>query len=171
MEEKIADCYSQSNAKLDLRHSPYRSESERIVAGIFENEGIRFEYEAPLSVDVNDDSYRERRIWRPDFYIHDLDVIVEYVGLPDDEEYMEGIRKKEKVYEEMGLRVAWIYPEDIWDEADGKYRKKENASEVVLDKVYSIVQRGSARADYYSSGITDFGNRSTLDWSRHSQIS
>ncbi|WP_145112883.1 PDDEXK family nuclease [Gimesia panareensis] len=147
-----------SDSKDAFNRVTYRSESERIVAGIFEEEDIRFKYEAPLSVDVDDKGYQERRTWHPDFYIHDLDVIVEYVGLPDDEEYMEGIHKKEKVYEEMGLKVAWIYPEDIWDESNGKYWKKENASEMVLNKVYEAARSGSAKSNLYGFG-RDYGKQ------------
>lgn len=98
----------------------------------------------------------------PDFYLNDLGVIVEYVGMPDDEEYMKGIHKKEIVYEEMGVDVIWIYPEDIWDESNGKYWQKENASAIVLNKVYDALRSGSVKADLYGSKSRDFGNRSGL---------
>ena len=80
--------------------------------------------------------------WHPDFHLHDSGVIVEYVGRPDDEEYMKGVEKKMRVYEKMGANVVWLYPEDIWEASSGKYRKREDAEANVLGKIYSAIIAG-----------------------------
>jgi len=116
----------------------YKSYSEKIVAGALESQGIRFAYEDPLEVK---DVYGKKRTWHPDFHLKDLGIILEYVGRPDDKGYMEGIRKKEKVYAAEGVKVVWIYPADIWEEADG-YRIRKDAEENILNKVYAEMRSG-----------------------------
>lgn len=48
---------------------------------------------------------------RPDFYLPELDVYVEYWGL-DTAEYKIGMLKKQQLYQQEGKRLISIYPED-----------------------------------------------------------
>ena len=58
-------------------------------------------------------------------------------GMPDDEAYREGIEKKKEVYDQMGITVIWLYPEDLWEQtADRKYGKlRDDATEYILSKI------------------------------------
>ena len=44
---------------------------------------------------------------------HHGGLIVEYVGMPDLPDYMEGIRHKERVYAANGLPALFLYPDDL----------------------------------------------------------
>ena len=121
---------------------PYKSQSERIIAGMLDRQGIRFTYEDAVYVEDSSGNAKQR-IWHPDFHLHDSGVIVEYVGRPADEEYMKGIEKKMRVYEKMGVNVVWLYPEDIWETEEGNNRKREDAEENVLSKIYAATLAAS----------------------------
>ena len=128
---------SSQNLYTNAKTPKYKSASEAIVADILEREGIKFTYEDGLLVKDQTNGAPKEKIWHPDFHLHDSDILVEYVGLPDDKEYMKGIEKKKKVYAEMGKTVVWLFPEDVWDNSDGTYRKRQDAEENVLNKIYA----------------------------------
>lgn len=120
--------------------SPYRSRSEQIIADILENDDIRFGYEDALHVPREYAGSKSDRTWHPDFHLRDLGVIVEYAGMPDDEEYMKGVERKKEVYDQMGATVIWLYPEDLWERtADQKYGKlRDDAVEHILSKIGKV---------------------------------
>lgn len=124
--------------------SPYRSQSEAVVADILESNGIRFGYEDDLHVPKKYTSERTDRIWHPDFHLYDSGIIVEYVGRTDDPEYMKGIDKKRIVYEKMGLTVVWLYPDDLWERTgDNPYGKlRDDVEEQVISKIDKVVKGG-----------------------------
>lgn len=49
---------------------------------------------------------------RPDFYLPQLDVYIEYWGL-DTTDYKIGMLKKQKLYQQQGKRLISLYPEDL----------------------------------------------------------
>ncbi|MBL4653824.1 MAG: hypothetical protein JKY53_13320 [Flavobacteriales bacterium] len=131
--------YSTLEELTEGKNNPkYKSYSEEIVGDAIENAGIRFNYEKGVFIVDNSNEEQQVRLWYPDFYLPELDIILEYVGMPDNEEYMKGIAKKKQVYDDMDLSVVWIYPNDIWEESDGKYSKRRNVHEVILSKIYDI---------------------------------
>ena len=133
--------------------SPYRSGSEQIIAGILKRDDIRFSYEDELCVPREYTDGKSNRIWHPDFHLHYSGIIIEYVGMPDDEEYMKGIERKKEVYEKMDLPVVWLYPEDLWEQTeDKKYGKlRDDVEENVLSKIYEFVRESGRNAKPYSS--------------------
>lgn len=113
----------------------YRSYSEQMIGDTLENAGIKFVYEDRVYVEEGDE--KRGRLWYPDFHLTDSGVFIEYVGRPDDKEYMKGIEKKKEVYLRMGANVVWLYPEDIWDESDGRYEVRKDAENHILKSVHA----------------------------------
>jgi hypothetical protein len=97
-------------ARLARLEPPYRSRGEAQVGRLLDRYGIPFFHEYPTMV-LDRGRYR---IWHPDFTLpHHGGLIVEYAGMPDRPDYMEGIRHKERVYAANGLRALFLYPDDL----------------------------------------------------------
>jgi len=101
--------------QLTINGETVKSGGERLIADYFHEHDIKYEYEKP----ANDSS--NRRISRPDFYLPEYDVYVEYWGMVNAEErrkrqeYVRGMEWKMARYSENGLRFISIYPEDLGD--------------------------------------------------------
>ena len=96
--------------RLDPLEPPYRSRGEAQVGRLLDRYGIPFFYEQPLLVL---DRGRYRR-WHPDFTLPTYGgLILEYAGMPDVPDYMEGIRHKVRVYAANGLPALFLYPGDL----------------------------------------------------------
>lgn len=90
-----------------------KSGGERMIADhLFKNK-IRYEYEKPAKGRSN------RTISRPDFYLPDYDVYIEYWGMVDTQdgndrkEYVRSMKWKMGRYRENDIRVVSIYPDEI----------------------------------------------------------
>lgn len=88
--------------------SGYRSRGEAKIASLLEENDISFTYER--SVPVIDNG--KLRVWHPDFVLNSR-LVLEYFGMEGDEEYDAGTRHKLRVYEENGIDVIAVYPEDL----------------------------------------------------------
>ena len=142
LERKVNDerpVYDNSSYRDGLEDERYKSKSERIIGSILNKQGVRFVYEDRLYVEEGGNGDEKGRLWYPDFHLSETGVIVEYVGKPDDKEYMAGIERKKLVYERLGINVVWIQREDIWEVSNGKYRKRKDAEENVMRKIYSKI--------------------------------
>lgn len=96
---------------------PYRSRGEAKVGRMLDRYGIPFFYEMPLIV-LDRGTHRR---WHPDFTLPAYGgLIVEYAGMPDVPEYMQGIRYKRRVFEANGIQAVFLYPSDLarphWEE-------------------------------------------------------
>jgi hypothetical protein len=100
-----------------------KSGGERILADYFYRNKIRYEYEKAAIGDSG------RMISRPDFYLPDYDVYVEYWGMADTEdskerkEYARSMELKMARYRENGIKFISIYPREI-DSIDSVFQKK-----------------------------------------------
>lgn len=100
-----------------------KSGGERIIADYFYRNKIRYQYEKAAIGDSG------RRISRPDFYLPDYDVYVEYWGMADTEdsgdrkEYAKSMEWKMARYHENGIKVISIFPREI-DNIDAVFQKK-----------------------------------------------
>jgi hypothetical protein len=106
-----------------------RSNSERAIADYFSRSGIRYVYEQPAV-----GRWGSRRIGRPDFYLPDYGVCVEYwglVSLPDGSarlRYEWSRRWKMGQYHRKGIRFISLYPSELHN-LDAAFRPKlERAS-------------------------------------------
>jgi hypothetical protein len=81
-----------------------QSDGERLIAEWLADNNIACRY---------DERFRivEGYAIRPDFYLPELDVYIEYWGM-DTADYKIGMLKKQKLYQQEGKRVISLYPED-----------------------------------------------------------
>lgn len=100
-----------------------KSGGERMIADYLFKNKIRYEYEKPVKGRSN------RTISRPDFYLPDYDVYVEYWGMVDTQdgkerkEYVKGMEWKMARYRESGIRFVSIYPDEI-ERLDSVFARK-----------------------------------------------
>jgi hypothetical protein len=99
-----------------LRGEVVRSRSEKAIADWFSEKGIRYVYEQPAV-----GRWGSRRIGRPDFYLPDYGVYVEYWGLVDAPDgsvrsrYESSMRWKISQYRKNGIRFASLHPSELGD--------------------------------------------------------
>ena len=88
-----------------------RSKGEKTIADYFTGHEIRYKYE--IGVKTKHERYN-RTFAKPDFYLPDFDLYVEYWGLAGSSEaYDQNTRAKAAMYHENGVRFISIYPEDL----------------------------------------------------------
>ena len=127
-----------------LRGEVVRSNSERVIADYFSGSGIRYAYEHPVT-----DQWGLRMISRPDFYLPDYDVYVEYwglAGLPDGiarQRYERSMQWKMEQYRRNEIRLVSLHPNEL-NSLDAAFRSKlEQASGRTLHptsaKLFSIL--------------------------------
>ena len=91
-----------------------RSNSERIIADYFTRSGIRYAYEQPAM-----SRWGFRRISKPDFYLPDYGVYVEFwglVNLPNNaarSRYERTMRWKMAQYHRNGIKFVSLYPSEL----------------------------------------------------------
>lgn len=81
-----------------------QSEGERLIAECLAAEQIRYRYDERFRIL---DGYAIR----PDFYLPELDVYIEYWGM-DTADYKIGMLKKQTLYQQQGKRLISLYPAD-----------------------------------------------------------
>jgi len=99
-----------------LRGERVRSEGEKIIADYFYQNGIRYEYEQIAKTDA---WIFSTKISRPDFYLPDHNVYVEYWGMIDVDnekvrsEYIRQMRWKMEQYQKNSIKFISIYPSNL----------------------------------------------------------
>jgi hypothetical protein len=97
-----------------------QSDGERMICDILDAEKIHYRYDERFRIL---DGYAIR----PDFYLPEFDVYIEYWGM-DTADYKIGMLKKQQLYQQQGKRLISLYPDDkprmckILLEKLGKYR-------------------------------------------------
>ena len=81
-----------------------QSAGERRIAEILAAENIRYRYDERFRIL---DGYAIR----PDFYLPEFDVYIEYWGM-DTTDYKIGMLKKQKLYQQQGKKLVSLYPDD-----------------------------------------------------------
>lgn len=82
-----------------------QSEGERRIADWLTAHGLAYRYDAKFRL------IAEFQI-RPDFYLSELDVYIEYWGL-DTPQYKMSMYKKQTLYQQEGKRLISVYPKDL----------------------------------------------------------
>jgi hypothetical protein len=82
-----------------------QSEGERRIAEWLTAHGIVYRYDAKFRI------IAEFQI-RPDFYLPELDVYIEYWGM-DTPQYKMSMYKKQMLYQQEGKRLISVYPQDL----------------------------------------------------------
>ena len=102
--EKIQYGYSTQT----IKGEEVRSHAEQTIADYFFKNGINYEYEHNI-----------RGIGRPDFYLPDYNIVVEYWGLVDVEDesvknqYVKKMRWKMAQYHSQNVKFISIYPSNL----------------------------------------------------------
>jgi len=100
-----------------------KSGGEKIIADYLHDSNIRYEYEKSAMAASN------RRISRPDFYLSDYGVYVEYWGMVNTphehtrQEYIKSMDWKIAKYHENGIKFISIYPKDLGN-LDSVFKKR-----------------------------------------------
>lgn len=81
-----------------------QSDGERLICEALDSAGIRYRYDERFRIL---DGYAVR----PDFYLPEFDVYIEYWGM-DTADYKIGMLKKQKLYQQQGKRLISLYPSD-----------------------------------------------------------
>ncbi|AJF06222.1 HEAT repeat domain-containing protein [Geoalkalibacter subterraneus] len=81
-----------------------QSDGERLICEVLHAERIRYRYDERFRIL---DGYAIR----PDFYLPEFDVYIEYWGM-DTADYKIGMLKKQQLYQQQGKRLVSLYPED-----------------------------------------------------------
>jgi hypothetical protein len=90
-----------------------KSGGERIIADYLYENGIQYEYEKPAT------DASGRRISKPDFFLPEHNVYVEYWGMVNSneklerQEYVKSMEWKIKRYHDNGMKFISIYPQDL----------------------------------------------------------
>ena len=140
---------SDLDARLAALEPAYRSRGEAQVGRLLDRYGIPFFYEQPL---VILDSGRHRT-WHPDYTLPTYgNMIVEYAGMPDVPEYVQGIRHKQQVYTANGIPVIFVYPRDLTGPA-----WPERLYDRIRETGEAAIRPRSRRVDSNPSGIPSTG--------------
>ncbi|HEW79232.1 MAG TPA: HEAT repeat domain-containing protein [Phycisphaerales bacterium] len=81
-----------------------QSDGERLICEALDAERIRYRYDERFRIL---DGYAIR----PDFYLPEFDVYIEYWGM-DTADYKIGMLKKQQLYQQQGKKLVSLYPED-----------------------------------------------------------
>jgi hypothetical protein len=99
------------------RSENYKSRGENLIAGFLKEAGIKFLYEYPIIIIDDDDKIR---MWYPDFWLPQLNIVIEYFGMMNDEQYREQVKKKQTLYQRLdidfiGLDTSMVQLHKNWE--------------------------------------------------------
>ena len=84
----------------------FRSEGERRIAATLDQYGIPFIYEQPVGV-----RYKGRtQTFRPDFYLPEFNLYIEYYGRVGNQDYDSRTAEKQAAYAANDLNILPVYP-------------------------------------------------------------
>ena len=81
-----------------------QSDGERLICEVLAAEGIEYRYDERFRI-------LSGHAIRPDFYLPEFDVYVEYWGM-DTADYKIGMLKKQQLYQQQGKKLISLYPDD-----------------------------------------------------------
>lgn len=104
----------------------YDSNQERQVGEYFKRKKIKFHLHPTLKFPSKlwffDNPFKKVKL-KPDFYLPEYDIYVEYWGLMDNEKYKSTHDKKMKIYRENGIRIISLYGKNL-DNLDWDFTQK-----------------------------------------------
>jgi len=106
-----------------------------LIADFLYSHKIDFDYDEQITLkgnEKNKNGHLESWI-RPDFYLTEFDIIIEYWGLKGTEDYDNKMEKKKRLYKEAGKHFISIMPEDLSDLDDTLRIKLERLGCKLLD--------------------------------------
>ncbi|MCS4538852.1 MAG: hypothetical protein HYY67_08350 [Thaumarchaeota archaeon] len=159
----LSDTEHYGSPSITLKGERVRSKGEKQIADFLFQKGIKYTYEDPAKTNI---SAFTKKISRPDFYLPEHKVYVEFWGLVDhkDQElrmkYNEQKHLKEREYQANGIRVLSIYPWNL-DDLEGAF-KAEYRKVMKKDLVLGPISEGMVRALPISPLLTNMLSISTI---------
>lgn len=114
-----------------------KSEGERSIAAALDHYGLTFTYEPKLPIHDG----RRRRVLRPDFYLPNQNVYIEYFGRAGNDSYDRRSTEKMHLYEANGHSVVPLYPWDLCKDWPGG----------LLDRIDQAERHAARRRPAYAS--------------------
>lgn len=94
----------------------YDSKAESRIGDYFKRKKIKFYVHPvikfPSSIWIFDNPFK-KVVLKPDFYLPEYEVYVEYWGLMNDKDYKERFNKKMKIYERNDIKVISLYENNL----------------------------------------------------------
>jgi len=87
----------------------YRSDGERRIAATLEQYAIPFVYEQPVRIQANG----RTKTLRPDFYLPEFNLYIEYFGRVGNQDYDLRTAEKQAAYAAKNLNLLPVYPWDL----------------------------------------------------------
>ncbi len=89
-----------------FKGNEYLSKGEIEIAKFLDSLDIDFEYEFPIAIV----EYDKAKLWYPDFYLKEYQIVVEYFGRYNyDDTYKGAAEHKKKVFKKCGIQFVPIY--------------------------------------------------------------
>ncbi len=146
------------------------SGGEELISCVLEDENIKYTFEPRLCTEDTYTNYKGReknylRLTYPDFGLPEYGFFIEYVGRPDDPEYMRKLEFKMKKYEEMGIPVLYIHRDDIYNKiGEDKFKKRpdayQNVRQLILYMTQSKKSSGTQEANIKANKFKDYSYKS-----------
>lgn len=85
-----------------------KSLKEKTIADYLFRHGVSYKYEKVVI-----DPASNKPVAKPDFYLPDFDIYIEYWGRLDDEKYSFDMRRKKQIYKKLNCKLISIYEKNI----------------------------------------------------------
>lgn len=126
----IFNFISETRRKYIISHpyqkNNYDSKKEEIIAEYFKNKNIIFVHNKIIKVPKQFWIFNLPFVYekiKPDFFLPEFNVYVEYCGLMDDEKYKQNYQRKKKLYLDNNLDVLWLYEKDLYQKYEKDYSR------------------------------------------------
>jgi DNA helicase-4 len=91
-----------------------KSKGEIAIANVLKKYNIEYEYEHPMLIKEKKKNDAEKlRIWYPDFWLPQYNIIIEYFGMMSNSTYKKGKEDKIKAYKSLNIDCIPVYPATI----------------------------------------------------------
>lgn len=115
-----------------MKRMNLKSEGEKEIAEFLKKRKIKFTYEKPILIQDHAEEKEKLKIWYPDFYLDDFNIVIEYFGMIIKRDYIAAMKKKQAVYHGNKIDFISIYPEDL--------KNQEQFQKMLWDKIRNILQ-------------------------------
>jgi len=106
----------------------FKSDGEKRIYEFLKKRRIIFTYEKPIL--IMDSLDNKMQIWHPDFYLDDFNIVIEYFGMANKEEYQRAMKRKQAIYHTQRVDFISVYPDMI---------KDKDFEKVLWDKIRNIL--------------------------------
>ena len=106
----------------------FKSDGEKKISDFLKRRKIVFTYEKPIL--IKDQQDNKLQIWHPDFYLDDFNIVIEYFGMADKNEYIRSMKRKQAIYHNQRIDFISVYPEMLND---------QNFEKMLWDKIRNIL--------------------------------